>query len=92
MPTSISKTELAAVKTALDHAEHDTATLEELAHAHDVAARAGAHQTLGLLRGYIRGMTPGPRAGFISNNIIAGLISGLIVWLVAGRHGKVSFR
>ena len=91
MTASISKSELALVKTALDDAEHGRATLVQLAQAHEVAERAGANGTVGLLRGYIRGMTPGPRAGFLSANVVGGIISGVIVWLFLGRHGKVKF-
>lgn len=89
MSPQISKNELAEVKTAITDAEAGRATLEQLAHAHSIAERAGGGQTVGMLRAHIRRMTPEPTRSTTLRNFVTGLASGTIVWLLLGRHGRV---
>jgi hypothetical protein len=85
----ISKADLEKVKTAISDAEHGQATLEQLAHAHAIAERAGGGRTVGILRTHIRRMTPDPTSSVTLRNFITGLASGCVVWLLLGRRGRV---
>lgn len=82
----ISRDDLRFVKKTIDDAEAGRATLPQLALAHSVCERAGASKTLGILRAHIRRYTPGPSRASILPNIVAGLISGSIVWFFLGRR------
>lgn len=82
----ISRNDLQLVKKAIDDAEAGRATLPQLALAHSVCERAGATKTLGIIRSHIHRYTPGPSRFSILPNIIAGLISGTIVWFFLGRR------
>jgi hypothetical protein len=85
----ISKSDLAEVKAAITDAEAGRATLEQLAHAHSIAERAGGGQTVGIIRAHIRRMTPEPTKSVTLRNFVTGLASGVVVWLLLGRHGRV---
>lgn len=88
----ISKSELEEVKRAITDAEAGQATLEQLAHAHTIAEKAGGGTTVGILRSHIRRMTPDPTQSTTFRNFVTGLASGVVVWLLLGHRGRVSLR
>lgn len=91
MDRQISKNELAEIKTAITDAEAGQATLEQLARAHTIAERTGNGTVIGIIRAHIRRMTPGPTRSTTLRNFVTGLASGVVVWLLLGRHGRVKF-
>lgn len=88
MVAGLTRTEAQQVSRAVADAEAGRATLRQLAGALAVAERAGAVQTIGILRGHVRGMVPRPvRTSVFADikSILLGILSGVITWRLLGR-------
>lgn len=76
--------EIAEVERTLTLARAGSATLTQLAHAHDLAAGAFLNGTLGELRWHIRQAIPKPPVRDEMRAIILGFLSGLATHAVLG--------
>lgn len=87
MPPKITQAQADQVKKALSNADSGRPSLVELAHAHEICARAGAKKTLDLLRVHIKNLIVKPELNF-PRAVIAGILSGTIVTLTVGRLNR----
>ncbi len=88
MAAQISKDELVMVKKTIDDAENGRGSLSQLARAHDVCERAGASQSLGIIRDQIRRYTPESGTRQMGRQVFVGVVSGSIVWFLLGRRAS----
>lgn len=82
----LSPAEFGHVKKAITDAELGRATMSQLALAHDICERVGAHDTLGVVRHHIRRQTPQPFMRNELKSILLGVVSGTITWFFLGRR------
>lgn len=83
MIRKLSPAEAKEVSATIHAAEAGKATLMQLARAHHIAETAGAKETLGILRGHIRAMTPEPIQNSLDlKNIVLGVFTGILTWAI----------
>jgi len=87
-PRKLTSAEIAEVEHTLALARAGSATLSQLAHAHDLATGACLNGTLGELREHIRRATPRPPVRDEMRAIVLGFLSGLATHAVLNSLGK----
>lgn len=86
MTQALAQTDANTIRKAIADAEKGEATLGQLCGAHDMAEKAGATKTLGVLRSHIHRMTPQPLFHSELKSILLGMISGILTWSLLGRR------
>ena len=87
---TLTPTEVAEIRRALDDARAGRASLTHLARAHDLVSGTSATTTLGELREHIRQCTPKPPLRDEGKAIFLGFLSGVLTHVILKRFSERS--